>query len=357
MRSFAVCALVSGGCIVLPTDVPLDRCDRGPPLDAAPAVARPEVEDCLAGVDALLAASPADAFVAVQGEQLVYAWGDVHLPSNTASVRKSVVSVLFGVAADRGLVDLDATLESLGVDDAASPLTAEERTATVRDLLQSRSGIYIEPLGEPESWAERRPARGTHAPGEAWFYNNWDFNALGTVFVQATGWSLEDAIAAWLADPMGFETYCPTHVTYQAGGETTEHPMYRIYMSAMDLARLGSLMLEGGRWRGEAVVSEAWVEESTRRVSDVRALVPDSPYASYGYLWWIDDEGDVWAEGSGGQYIHVDRAERLVTVTRNNTGSSIPGRLWYAAAQTEDGIAEAARDAHAEVAACLEGAR
>ena len=342
------------GCVEFQTDVPVERCVQGQPLKPLEPAVASRMAQCVAQAEAILAQSPADAFVALQGERLVMAWGDVHLPINTASVRKSVMRVLFGIAAERGLVDLDATLESIGVDDAKSPLLATERQATIRHLLQSRSGIYVEPLGEPPSWKMLRPERGEHQPGEAWFYNNWDFNALGTVFTVTTGLKLEQALDEFLAKPLGFESYCASHVTYQSGDQT-EHAMYRFYMSAMDLARLGSLVLQDGQWMGRQLVSADWIAQSTRPVSQVRSLRPDSTYASYSYLWWIDDQGHVWAEGSGGQFIHIDRDADLVTVTRNNTGLSIPGRLWAPLGSPEDGITQAARDAHEALTRCLGG--
>jgi hypothetical protein len=73
-------------------------------------------------------------------------------------------------------------------------------------------------------------------------------------------------------------------------------------------------------------------------------------------LWWVDaDTGRVWASGSGGQFLIIDRPNQLATVVRNNTGASIPGRLWYTMAQVEDeDRASEARAAavHAEVASC-----
>lgn len=87
----------------------------------------------------------------------------------------------------------------------------------------------------------RRPARGAHEPGSYWFYNNWDFNALGTVFERVAGMPLEQALSQWLAQPLGMQTFCPSHVTYQQAS-FTEHSMYRFYMSATDLGLIGALV-------------------------------------------------------------------------------------------------------------------
>ena len=113
--------------------------------------------------------------------------GDVATKSNLHSIRKSLLSALIGIAVDERKIDLGATMESLGIDDNEPGLTPTEKTATVGDLLKARSGIYHAALYETPGMARRRPARGSHAPGTFWHYNNWDFNALGTIYERATG--------------------------------------------------------------------------------------------------------------------------------------------------------------------------
>lgn len=339
-------------CIPFDEYVPDTRCSHGPPL----------VEDtsfsssCRNAVTTEIESNTVyDAVVIMQGSSLLMRWGHMDRPTNLASVRKSVISVLFGIAADKGLVNLDATLAELGIDDAPQPLTAKERTATVRDLLASRSGIYLPPLGEAQSWASRRPARGSHDPGTFWFYNNWDFNALGTIFEKTTGLKIGHAISDWLAKPLGMQTFCPEHVTYEYA-DFTEHPMWRVYMSAEDLARLGALVLQNGQWNGQPIVSSAYLAESTSEISDVREFIPEGIEDHYGFLWWIDSgTGRIWAAGSGGQFMIIDGQNNLVTVVRNSTGASIAGSLWYATAQAESEIlasGERAQAVHEEVLRC-----
>ncbi len=339
-------------CIPFDEYVPDTRCSHGAPL----------VEDtsfsssCRAAVTTEIETNTVyDAVVVLRGSSLLMRWGHVDRPTNLASVRKSVISILFGIAAEKGLVNLDATLGELGIDDAPQPLTANERMATVRHLLASRSGIYLPPLGEAQSWASRRPARGSHEPGTFWFYNNWDFNALGTIFEKTTGLTIGQAILDWLAKPLGMQAFCPEHVTYEYA-DFTEHPMWRVYMSAEDLARLGALVVQDGQWNGQQIVPSAYLAESTSEISDVREFIPDGIEDHYGLLWWIDsDTGRIWAAGSGGQFMIIDRVNNLVTVVRNNTGASIPGSFWYATAQAESEIrasGERAQAVHEQVLRC-----
>lgn len=352
--ALAVLALlgVPWACIPFDEYLPDTRCSHGPPLAKDLSFS----STCQTTVTKEIETNTVyDSVVVLRGSSYVVRWGAVDRPTNLASVRKSVISLLFGIAVEKGLVNLDATLEELGIDDAPQPLTAKERTATVRHLLASRSGIYLPPLGEAQSWASRRPARGAHDPGTFWYYNNWDFNALGTIFEKTTGLEIGQAISEWLAKPLGMQTFCPEHVTYEYA-DFTEHPMWRVYMSAEDLARIGALVLQNGQWNGQQLVPSAYIAESTSEISDVREFIPNGIEDHYGLLWWIDsDKGHIWAAGSGGQFMIIDRPNNLVTVVRNNTGASIPGSLWYATAQAESEIQaspERAQAIHKEVLRC-----
>ena len=83
------------------------------------------------------------------------------------SVRKSILSALYENHVGAGRIDLNATIEQVGLDDDP-PLTEEERHATLRMLLQSRSGVYHSIVGgTPEMRATNLP-RGSHPPGTFW---------------------------------------------------------------------------------------------------------------------------------------------------------------------------------------------
>ena len=71
-----------------------------------------------------------------------------------------------------------------------------------------------------------RPARGSFAPGKHWYYNNWDFNALGTVFKELTEKTIFKALRDDLAVPLGFEDFDlerDTHLEYE---KVSDHPAY-----------------------------------------------------------------------------------------------------------------------------------
>jgi CubicO group peptidase (beta-lactamase class C family) len=271
---------------------------------------------------------PNDAVVVLQGERVLYRWGEVDAPMYVASVRKSIISLLFGVAAEKGLVRLDATLAELGIDEARAPLTDVEKRATVRDLLKARSGIYIESSGETPTMKAMRPQRGQYAPGEHFYYNNWDFNVLGVILEQRTGMGIGQLVEQWLAQPLGMTHFRAADVTYTSVA-SSEHRQYMIDMSAEDLARIGAMVLQRGSFAGRQVVPEAWIDESLQPHSTLPERNQAVPgIDAYGYLWWIDSDGaDAWASGFYGQFMIVDRDAGIVVVTRNDYGRGI-GWVW-----------------------------
>lgn len=251
--------------------------------------------------------------------QPVYQWGNIAHKSNVFSVRKSLLSALVGTAVERGEIELDRTLEGLGVDDKQS-LTAVEKQATVRHLLKARSGIYHPSVYETERMLALKPPRHAHAPDEMFVYNNWDFNALGTIFEALTGVSIFEAFAERIAAPIGMEDYSPADGSYVEGRETI-HRAYPIAMTTRDLARFAELFRLGGKWQGRQVIPAEWVSESTRPWSDADT-------GGYGYMWWTADSasgkpaefpyppGCYMARGNHGQYAVVFPAEQSVVVHR-----------------------------------------
>lgn len=280
------------------------------------------------------------AVVAVHRGRVLVAWGDVAREYRLHSVRKSLVSVLYG-ASPAGGIDLDATLAELGIDDDAG-LTAAERGARVRDLLAARSGVYLPAAYAPGDQDEERPARGAHPPGTRWFYNNWDFNVAGVAYERMTGEELYRAFAARVAEPLGMEDWEPEDGYPVYEPSLSRHPAHTFRMSARDLARVGWTMLDGGRWEGRQVVPAAWVEESTRPHSDF------GNGTGYGWMWWthaagsspdlyvhLDSLSFYMGRGSGGQALFVIPGAELVIVHRGDTdaGEGIIGAHAWALAE------------------------
>jgi CubicO group peptidase (beta-lactamase class C family) len=256
----------------------------------------------------------------VQHGVVVAAWGDVEHKSNLHSCRKSLLNSLIGIAIAEGKINPDETLDNLGIDDNKPSLTKEEKQATVRDLLEARSGVYHPTVYETKGMEEEKPARGSHAPGTFWYYNNWNFNTLGFLYEKATGERIFNAFYRRIAQPIGMQEFKPSDGEYISSRDS-RFPAYVFDMSARDFARFGLLFLHGGSWNGVQVVPADWVRASTRPYSDTES-------GGYGYLWWTGDsasgqeqhiafpKGSFWAEGHLGQYAVVVPALDLIVINR-----------------------------------------
>jgi CubicO group peptidase (beta-lactamase class C family) len=263
-----------------------------------------------------------DAYLVLEHGHLVHSYGNCDRPINIHSMRKSILSLLMGIHADRGQVDLDKTLADLGIDDKAR-LTATEKQATVRQLLQARSGVYLPSAYETREMADARPARGSFPPGVHWYYNNWDFNALGSIFKVCTGQDVFQALRDDLAQPLHFQDFDLARDTRFWFEPSSVHPAYIMHLSARDLARVGLLMARGGSWNGQQIVSRAWVAESTRAYAGT-----GQPGRGYGYLWWVGpDSGSFSAHGHRGQILLVNPGRDLVIVHLVDTDDSSRRRV------------------------------
>jgi len=250
----------------------------------------------LDSVRAALAALPSTGFIAVVGGRVLMEYGDLDSLSYLASVRKSVLSMLFGNYVASGAIRLERTLAEIGIDDIGG-LDPEEKRATVRDLLMARSGIFHAAANGGDDLASA-PPRGSQAPGSYYLYSNWDFNALGTIFERATGRGIYDALESDLAGPIGMQDW--RRDLQVRTGDTTRsvHKAYHMWLSTRDMARIGYLMLREGNWNGRQLVPRDWVRESTRAHTPVNEMNPERRRAApfgYGYLWWVWD--GPWAAG------------------------------------------------------------
>jgi CubicO group peptidase (beta-lactamase class C family) len=262
----------------------------------------------------------------------------------TASVSKSVGSMLLGIAIDRGLLP---ELAERGVEtplpDALpeyADLLAEpdKRDLTLQHVLTMSAGLewdeqshpYSDPRNDwirasgsddPVGFVLRRPV--VTEPGTAFNYNGGLSIALAHLVERGAGVSADRFAEQYLFGPLGITDYVwehlPNGITDTDGG---------LHLRPRDMAKLGQLYLDGGMWRGTRVVSESWVRESTRE----HLVTEGQP--NYGYQWWCGDFhfGDrsaftYLASGHGGQKIYVFPDLDLVVVLTHAVFDNPMGEL------------------------------
>lgn len=280
-------------------------------------------ETVRARVNAELDGLPATSFMAVSGGRQLYSYGDVSEVSYLASTRKSILSMLYGKYVRAGVIDLDLTMQDLGIDEVHGLLPIE-KTARLRDLLITSSGVYY-PAGSPGGDVKGVPERGSKKPGEHYHYNNWDFNVLGAAFAQLTGLSVFEAFEKELAGPLGLEDFDMSRQRLMGYPDQSRYLAYHFFLSGRDMARIGLTMVRNGRWNDRQIVPEDWVRESTQiyvpasRMGNTKERV-----AGYSYLWWIPKvpvdaphwQGAFVAAGHFGQFILGMPALDMVFVNR-----------------------------------------
>jgi CubicO group peptidase (beta-lactamase class C family) len=232
--------------------------------------------------------------------KVFFSWGDITRNYKCHSIRKPFLNALFGIHVALGNIDLDETLEDLGIDDIPPSLTTAEKQAIVSDLLKSRSGVYHEAAAETQEMKDARPARGSHPPNTFFYYNNWDFNALGTIFEQETGTKIFEEFKRRIADPIGMEDFSVDSCYYQYEPDLSNHPAYSFRMSARDMARFGVLYQKNGVWKNHRILPAGWIGESTTTFS----IVDPGAGVGYGYLWATIPDGSAFEQliGATGFY-------------------------------------------------------
>ncbi|MFA9560091.1 serine hydrolase domain-containing protein [Evansella sp. AB-rgal1] len=257
------------------------------------------------------------AAMAIKDGKVLFAWGDISANTNGHSIRKSFLSALYGIYEDTGEIDLQSSLHELNIDDQRS-LSDAEKAATIHDLLISSSGVYHTAGQETLSMRRKRPFRESNEPGSYFYYNNWDFNALGTILNEQTNSDLFVEFKEKIADPIGMEDFSLENTEYRRELGRSIHPSYLFRISARDMARFGQLYLQNGMWGDEQIIPKDWVKQSTQAY----AHVPYNDVFDYGFMWWVatsgpfQDLGMYSAVGRYGQSIDIIPELNLVFVHR-----------------------------------------
>ncbi len=281
--------------------------------------------------------------VVVRGGRIVGEFGDIERPEVTFSVAKSYLSALAGVAWRDGLMgDVDEPVRHRidGFDGA------QNRDITWRQLLQQTSEWEGELFGLPD-WIDRgRQVQGTaaarettiggsaaaadhrelQAPGSFWEYNDVRVNRASLALLQLFSAPLTEVLSREIMEPLGASHSWTWHgyrtSWVNVGGRDIEsvsggsHWGGGLWINTLDQARLGLLYLNRGRWRGRAILPARWIDAT---------LEPVALNAAYGFLWWLNADGNISAvadggafaaRGAGGHVIFVWPARETVIVLR-----------------------------------------
>ncbi len=237
---------------------------------------------------------------------------------NVASVTKSMMTTLIGIAIDQGKLDLDDKMVSFFPDRSIANLDQRKEDITVRHLASMSSGLDCtaeadeltlkEMVASPDYVQFVLDRKVPWEPGEQFVYCSPAIHLLSPILQQATGMTTLDFARQYLFEPLGFgEVMWPRDPQgyYDGWADVSLHPH--------DMAKLGFLFLHKGQWDGKQIVSRHWVEVATQ----VQVATTAEDVDPYGYGWWMvpDIEGVYRADGRGGQYIFVLPQWDMIVVT------------------------------------------
>jgi CubicO group peptidase (beta-lactamase class C family) len=245
---------------------------------------------------------------------------DGQRPHDVASVTKSVMTTLVGIAIDRGSLSglRQPVLPLFGVDPSGH--VAWQRALTVEHLVSMTSGLACGGPGEPEllrmleapDWTQFALGLPTRSPpGTRFSYCSPGMHLLSGIVARATGKSARALAEAELFQPLGIERF-----EWPADDpQGLNHGWGDLRLLPGDLAKLGLLFLHGGQWNGRQIVSREWVRAATRRQIGIPG--GRGQEEGYGYGWWIpggEYPGLFEARGRGGQFLSVWPATDLIIV-------------------------------------------
>ena len=239
--------------------------------------------------------------------------------NNIASVSKSMLSALIGIAIEQGHIQsTDDRIADYLPDYFEAVADPKLRELTVHQLMTMTHGLAWNEnesermLNRSDDWVAdilNLPLR--NEPGSVFHYSTGASQVMSAVLTEATGMSACEFAHRFLFEPLGIEAefWGVGPQGYFSGGHS-------VSMTAREVARFGQLFLDEGRWQGEQVVPGWWVAASTAPQIDI-----GNNYAGYGYYWWLNRIAgyDMYsALGAGGQILHVIPELELVMATTHN---------------------------------------
>lgn len=231
------------------------------------------------------------------------------------SLSKSVTCMAVGLAVEEGLIKLDERVVDIFKDKLPRIRPPRINLVTVTHLLNMSSGINFNESGSvmEKDWVRAiLESDCTFTPGSKFFYNSINSYLLSAIVCKRTGMSLTEYLKPRLFEPMGIAPYwevCPQGI--EKGG-------WGIYLTVEEMAKLGQLMLNKGKWtvngKETQLLPESWVQEAS---SCQIKCEKSNGSIGYGYQMWISPiEGAYQFNGAFGQYVIIcPKQDMVIAIT------------------------------------------
>jgi CubicO group peptidase (beta-lactamase class C family) len=278
-----------------------------------------------------------------QGEIILEEYFDTYQASSLhdlRSVTKSIRSILLGIAIDKGFINTinDPISKYLKSHSAKKNLDTRKNNITIKHLVTMSTGLECNDWDPGSQGQEDRVYKKkdwiqytldlpmVHEPGTVSNYCSMGVLLLAEIISQASGMSIDTFAEKFL--------FTPLRISNVSWGHTSKREVIpsgkRLYMTPRDMAKIGQLIINNGKWNDQQVVSEDWISDSTTRHTSITGM-------DYGYLWWkvpfqFDTEviESITATGNGGQYIFVFPEKNWVAVFTGGAYNSQEDKLPFA---------------------------
>jgi len=231
-----------------------------------------------------------------------------------ASVTKSVMTTLIGIAVGQGKLELDQPMVSFFPDRTIANLDERKQRITVRHLVSNLNGLEsgclagdrptIAAMMAQPDWVQAALDRKmVQEPGTAFCYDSPGMHLLSAILQEAAGMTALEFAQQYLFAPLNIQG-----AIWDADPQGTTRGWGDLHLKPREAAKLGYLFLHQGVWEGKQIVPAKWVAEATK--SQTKTGGDDD----YGYGWWIS-EISYGAHGRGGQRVFVVPSLDAVVVT------------------------------------------
>ncbi|RCX23766.1 CubicO group peptidase (beta-lactamase class C family) [Fontibacillus phaseoli] len=252
--------------------------------------------------------------------------------NNIKSIWKSILSIAAGICLDRGIIQsLDEPIGKY-LQEFARNNHPYHKLITIRHLLTMSSGIYwnggihyhcpmIAQMMRTNDWITHiSDIEMNNVPGMYFQYKEWDVMLLSAVIGRACGATAYDFTKEYLYKPLNIssgrwpQSPCGFSYTVMKGEEESD-------LSARDLAKLGMLFLDHGKYNGNQIVSMKYVKETITPSVTNASIGSLSDNDAYGFLWWLFPDG-YGCRGFGGQEVNVFPDKHFVSIIQATPTSS-----------------------------------
>lgn len=227
----------------------------------------------------------------------------------THSMCKSITGMAAGLLIDEGTLDLSENIYKIFHDKGSTWAKIFRPEVTVENLMTMTSGVTFNESGivSGNDWLESYlNAPVSEKPGTKFQYNSLNSYVLSAIITERTGMPMDEYLKPRLFDPLGITDYlwekCPRGITKGGWG---------LFMHTEDMAKLGQLYLNKGKWNGKQIIPESWAEASvTKKVDSIEGTY------GYGYQLWMEERpGSFEYNGMLGQNVLIYPDVDMVIVT------------------------------------------